>query len=264
MAKTVKIGEIEALDVQIGAVEIKNAADDTRAKVGATGALAEGDNALAVQAPVLGATTGAAVVTDAVGTLQQYLRGLVKWAFERMPASLGQGTMAQSLPVVVASNQTAVSVSGPLTDAELRAAAVPISIDQTTPGTTNGVQVNAALPAGSNTIGAMTDAGPQQTVTRTYTASADMTTAADITPAPTAGQKIVAMDVLVSTDTAMSFSIQEETSATVFAKVFLPANGSAQITLRGYIKAAVANKKLQGKASVAGNVAITTVTFSEA
>jgi len=29
-------------------------------------------------------------------------------------------------------------------------------IDQTTPGTTNGVQVNAALPAGTNTIGAMT------------------------------------------------------------------------------------------------------------
>ena len=28
-----------------------------------------------------------------------------------------------------------------------------VSIDQTTPGTTNGVQVNAALPAGSNLIG---------------------------------------------------------------------------------------------------------------
>ena len=28
-----------------------------------------------------------------------------------------------------------------------------VSIDQTTPGTTNGVQVNAALPAGNNNIG---------------------------------------------------------------------------------------------------------------
>jgi len=46
--------------------------------------------------------------------------------------------------------------------------------------------------------------------------------------------------------------------------VFLPANGTVQITLRGYIKAAVADKKLQGKASVAGNVAITAVYFSEA
>lgn len=108
------------------------------------------------------------------------------------------------------------------------------------------------------------DDGVAQVVTRTYTASADMTTAAAITAAPTSGQKIVAMDILISTDTAMSFDIEEETSATVFAKVYLPANGSAQVTLRGYLKAAVADKKLMGKASVAGNVAITAVYFSEA
>lgn len=131
-------------------------------------------------------------------------------------------------------------------------------------GTEVQVDVVAALPAGSNTIGNTKDAGPSQTVTRTYTASADMTTAADITPASAPGQKIVAMDILVSTDTTMNFSIQEETSATVFAKVFLPASGSAQITLRGYLKAAVADKKMQGKASVAGNVAVTAITFSEA
>ena len=121
-----------------------------------------------------------------------------------------------------------------------------------------------SIAAGTNTIGATLDAGPKQTVTRTYTASADMSTAADISPAPSTDEKIVAMDILVSTDTAMNFSIQEETSATVFAKVFLPDNGSAQITLRGYIKAAVANKKLQGKASVSGNVAVTVISFSEA
>lgn len=109
-----------------------------------------------------------------------------------------------------------------------------------------------------------TDAGPLQTITRTYTASADMTSAADITVAPTSSQKILAMDVVVSTDTAMNFSIQEETSATVFAKVFMPANGSVQITPRGYLKAAVADKKLQGKASVAGNVGITVIYTSEA
>lgn len=58
-------------------------------------------------------------------------------------AILGQDTMANSLPVVIASNQTAVPVSGsvsvsnfpatqavtgPLTDAQLRAAAVPVSM----------------------------------------------------------------------------------------------------------------------------------------
>ena len=108
------------------------------------------------------------------------------------------------------------------------------------------------------------DAGPSQTVTRTYTASADMTTAADICADPASGQKTVVMDIIVSTDTSMSFTIQEETSETVFAKIYLAANSTAQITPRGYIKAAVADKNIMGKASVAGNVAITTVYFSEA
>jgi hypothetical protein len=112
--------------------------------------------------------------------------------------------------------------------------------------------------------GGLKDNGPAWTPTRTYTASANMTTAADITGVPTTGEKVYADDILVSSDTAMNFSIQEETSATVFAKVFLPANGTVQITLRDGIKAAVANKKLQGKASAAGNVAITCCWHSEA
>ena len=107
-------------------------------------------------------------------------------------------------------------------------------------------------------------AGVSQAVTRTHITSADMTTAAAITAAPTTGQKIVATDIIISTDTAMNFNIQEETSATVFAKVYLAANSTAQISLSGYLKAAVANKKLMGKASVGGNVAITAVYFSEA
>jgi hypothetical protein len=41
-----------------------------------------------------------------------------------------------------------------------------VGIDQTTPGTTNGVQVNAALPAGSNVIGhVITDSGSTTAVT---------------------------------------------------------------------------------------------------
>lgn len=59
-----------------------------------------------------GATTDSAVVTDAAGTVSGKLRGLVKWAFERMPASLGQKTSANSLPVVVSSDQSAIPVSG--------------------------------------------------------------------------------------------------------------------------------------------------------
>lgn len=42
-------------------------------------------------------------------------------------AVLGQETMANSLPVVISSDQSTLSVSGPLTDAQLRATAVPVS-----------------------------------------------------------------------------------------------------------------------------------------
>lgn len=58
-----------------------------------------------------GSTTDAAVVSDSNGTLSGKLRGLVKWAFERMPASLGQKLMAASFPVVIASDQSPVTVA---------------------------------------------------------------------------------------------------------------------------------------------------------
>jgi hypothetical protein len=58
-----------------------------------------------------GATTDAAVTTDTDGTVSGKLRGLVKWAYERMPAALGQDDMAGSLPVVIASDQSAIDVN---------------------------------------------------------------------------------------------------------------------------------------------------------
>lgn len=53
-----------------------------------------------------------------------------------------------------------------------------VGIDQTTPGTTNGVQVNAALPAGSNTIGAVNRVSQYPVGATAITASATGTTAA--------------------------------------------------------------------------------------
>jgi hypothetical protein len=41
--------------------------------------------------------------------------------------TLGQKAMAASAPVVIASDQSAIAVTGPLTDAQLRASAVPVS-----------------------------------------------------------------------------------------------------------------------------------------
>jgi hypothetical protein len=88
------------------------------AVVKAPAALAESDNALAVQAPVLGVTTGAAVVTNAAGTIQQYLRGLVTLIAARIPV-LGQALAAASLPVTLASDQSALAVTPAATESHL-------------------------------------------------------------------------------------------------------------------------------------------------
>jgi len=122
-----------------------------------------------------------------------------------------------------------------LTDAQLRATAVPTS-----------------------------DAGASWLQSYTTTTSADMTGAADLTAAPTSGQKIVIDDVLLSSDTALYIDLLEETTATLIARVYLPAGGTAQFTPRGRVKLPTANKKLRGDASVAGNVAILVVYHSEA
>jgi hypothetical protein len=123
--------------------------------------------------------------------------------------------------------------------------------------------VAATLAAGTNTIGATKDAGPSWTVARLYTPITTATTT-DITAAPTSGQKIVLDDCLISCDAACAVSIVEETSGTVFAKVFMPANGTVQITLRDALKAAVANKKLRAITSAAVNCSITACYHSEA
>lgn len=65
---------------------------------------------------VLGTTAGTAVVTDAVGTVQQYLRGLVKLIAAGINVVItnanvnGQVAMAASAPVVIASDQSALTM----------------------------------------------------------------------------------------------------------------------------------------------------------
>ena len=59
-----------------------------------------------------GANADAAITADLAGTASSKLRGLVKWAYERMPASLGQKTKLLSLPVTLASDEDALAVTG--------------------------------------------------------------------------------------------------------------------------------------------------------
>lgn len=126
---------------------------------------------------------------------------------------------------------------------------------------------NVGIKAGTASIGGAKDNGPQWTsvfgVSGAAVVSADMTAAAAITDAPTTGQKIVLTDLVISADTAMNVLIEEETSGTDLFKVFIPANGTVQITPRSKCKLATVNKKITAKASVAGNIAVTAFYFSE-
>jgi hypothetical protein len=83
-----------------------------------------------------GSTTDVAVVSDANGTLSAKLRGLVK-----MLASVWDSGNNRLNVAITAALPAGTALLG------------KVGIDQTTPGTSNGVQVNAALPAGANAIG---------------------------------------------------------------------------------------------------------------
>ena len=110
----------------------------------------------------------------------------------------------------------------------------------------------------------MSDAGAAWTSVRKTTTSADMTGAADLTAAPTAGQKIVVDDVVLSADTAMYVDFLEETSATLLFRLYVAAGGTAQFSPRSKLTLPTADKKLRGDASVSGNVAILVLYHSEA
>lgn len=155
--------------------------------------------------------------------------------------ALGQALAAASSPVVLTAIQAA-------------ALAAPV--------VSGTVEIGATTLAALETTTSL-DGGPGWTTSQTRTASADMSTAADISVAPTSGQKLVITDVLISTDTAMRFDLLEESNATPKASFYLPANGSYQFTPRGKFKLPTADKKLQGKATVAGNVSVTALYFSE-
>ncbi|MGH8744756.1 MAG: hypothetical protein ACREUY_10815, partial [Burkholderiales bacterium] len=96
-----------------------------------------------------GATADAAVITDAAGTVSGKLRGLVKWAFERMPASLGQKAMVASFPVVVASDQSALPIT---------AAALPLPAGAATQATLATLLLDATFTGRINTQGQKTAA----------------------------------------------------------------------------------------------------------
>lgn len=84
-------------------------------------------------AEALGATSGAAVITDAAGTIQQYARGIVVLLvnlLSRWPAALGQTTMANSFPVTLSSNQSALPITDNAGSLTVDSPQLPASLGQ--------------------------------------------------------------------------------------------------------------------------------------
>lgn len=96
------------------------------------------------------------------------------------------------------------------------------------------------------------------------TSSADASAGIDVTAAPTVGQKIVVDDVLASSAAALTLTFSEETSGTVVFVLYMAAGSTTQVTPRGRLKLATADKKLRVTASGAGAISIAVLSHSEA
>lgn len=129
---------------------------------------------------------------------------------------------------------------------------------------------HVTLSAGSAAIGSTTDGGPAWTTARgvlgvPYTSADAHSAVASVTDAPTAGEKLVVDDLIISVDTTMSVTFKEETSGkVVHGPLYIAANSVVQITLRGKTKLSTADKKLQVITSVAGNISVEATYHSEA
>jgi len=167
---------LEGADIEIGAVELKDGLTDTRAEIGADLRLSVnanqqiGDadvsilNPLPVDAtgqgniPVdvttsngagatIGETTDAAVVTDANGTIQQYLRGIVSLIVAKIGITIADGD--DTTLGVTTGAKVITDASGTVQQylrgiVHLLISIITVKIDQTTPGSTNKVVTDPA------------------------------------------------------------------------------------------------------------------------
>lgn len=168
----------------------------------------------------IGAVADVAVSTDANGSVNAHLRGLVKITDERLPAALGQAAKVDSFPVTWASDQDPIGLA---------------------PG-------NAA-------IGGVKDNGIFYSATQTLGSSADATSSPlDITTAPVDALKAVMVDDLTfSAAVDMVVTIKEAGGANLLLFHYKTAQGVVQFKLRAWLRASV-NKKIQLTASAAGQI----------
>ena len=204
-------------------------------------------------------------VSVSSGAITETNSGAIKTAVELIDNVVDGSEMqvdVVTMPTVTETNSSAIKTAVELLDNAISGTEMQVDVVGALPTGSNAI---GKLAAGTAAIGATKDNGPETAGTFTYTTSSDMTSVADIGPAPSGGQKSVILQAVISTDTAMQFTIQMETTAGAERQSwYLPASGSVIFVPRYPVKVGTADKKWQGIASVAGNVAISTVTTSEA
>lgn len=148
-------------DIEIGAVEIKNDSDDTRLKIGG-GVIANAARVtVGTDDTMVGALNETAPATDTAssglnGRLQRIAQRLTS-LIALIPAALGQGTMAQSLRVVVASDQSSIpvnqgaSATGGYSFLNI-AAGQATTVVKASAGTLHSIILNSAATATNTTV----------------------------------------------------------------------------------------------------------------
>lgn len=163
------------------------------------------------------------------------------------------------------SGNALVAIAGTPTVAFASPPAVTISGTPSV-GISGTVSLGAAIPAGGNVIGSTKDAGSAYSEDRKVFTVADASTGGPhyICDAPTAGQKRVVVDMIVSGAADLVYTIKEETSGTTLLQFSLAAKTPFQLTTRGLFKVPTADKRIYVETSGAGAIYITTLTRSEA
>lgn len=170
-----------------------------------------------------GVNADTAVVTDAAGSISGKLRGLIKWAFERMPASLGQKVMTASLPVVLASDQSAVSVTPTAGELFL--------------GKTGAVRASISVTPTIQTAGAYTTGyclGSKLTIASATRIAAGSGTIQSISLADKAKQSIAADVILFDSDPSGS-TFTDNAAATVVDADLLKILGFVSLVAGDYV-----------------------------
>jgi hypothetical protein len=103
-------------------------------------------------------------------------------------AFVGQKVMASSLPVAIASDQSTLPVSGPLTDAQLRASRVPVDASGVAvPVTDNAGSLTVDAPVGTPVFTRLSDGAAALIGQKTMAASLPVTVASDQGALPVSG-----------------------------------------------------------------------------